>query len=83
MQDVRALAIKNCGRHSHAVTAGVVQHIEPTPADRLGWQRDEVESVFVLHRAPHILVQIDGIDNDTGLGPGVSAVEAHLRAPSN
>ena len=59
-------------------TTGVVQHIELNPADRLRWQQDEIDSVFVLHHAPTILVKIDGSDKDTGLGPGVIAVDKHL-----
>ena len=62
-------------------TTGVIQHIELNPADRLRWQHDEVDSVFVLHHAPIILVKIDNSDEDTGLGPGVIAVEKHLCQP--
>ena len=62
-------------------TPGVVQHIELHPADRLRWQQDEVDSVFVLHHAPTILVKIDDSDKDTGLGPGVIAVDKHLCEP--
>ena len=40
-------------------TTGVVQHIELHPVDRLRWQRDEVDSIFVLHHAPTVLVKID------------------------
>ena len=59
----------------------MVQHIELNPVDRLRWQQDEVDSVFVLHHAPTILVKIDNSDKDTGLGPGVIAVDKHLCQP--
>ena len=62
-------------------TTGVVQHIELNPVDRLRWQQDEVDSVFVLHHAPTILVKIDNNDKDNGLGPGVIAVTKHLCEP--
>ena len=62
-------------------TAGVVQHIELNPADRLRWQQHKADSVFVLHHAPTILVKLDNSDKDTGLGPGVIAVDEHLCQP--
>ena len=34
------------------------------------------EAVFVLHHAPTVLVQIDDDETNTGLGPGIVAVEA-------
>jgi hypothetical protein len=37
--------------------------------------------VFVLHHAPTILVKIDDSDKDTGLGPGIIAVDKHLCQP--
>ena len=33
-------------------------------------------SHFVLHHTPTVLVNIDGDDTDTGLGPSIAAVEA-------
>jgi hypothetical protein len=62
-------------------TTGIVNHIELNPADRLRWQQDEIDSVFVLHHAPTILVKIDDSDKDTGLGPGIIAVDKHLCQP--
>ena len=59
-------------------TTGVVQHIELNLADRLKWQQNEVDSVFVLRHAPTIFVNIDDSTKDLGLGPGVIAVEKHL-----
>ena len=56
-------------------TTGVVQHIELNLADRLRWQQGDVDPIFVLHHAPTILVKLDDNDTDTGLGPGVIAVE--------
>ena len=62
-------------------TTGVVQHIELNPADRFRWEREEVDSVFVLHHAPTVLVKIDDSDKDTGLGPGIIAVDKQLCDP--
>ena len=62
-------------------TTGVVQHIELHPVDRVRWEQDGNDSVFVLHHAPTILMKIDGDTRDTGLGPGVLAVEKHLCEP--
>ena len=62
-------------------TTGIVNHIELNPADRLRWQQDEIDSVFVLHHAPTILVKIDDSDKDTGLGPGIIAVGQDLCDP--
>ena len=49
--------------------------------DRLRWQQHKADSVFVLHHAPTILVSLDNSDKDTGLGPGVIAVDKHLCQP--
>jgi hypothetical protein len=61
-------------------STGVVHHVELHPFDRMRWQQDN-ESLFVLHHAPTILVKLDGSDKETGLGPGVIAVETHLCEP--
>ena len=44
--------------------------------DRVRWLQHTLEAMFVLHHAPTVLVQIDDDDTDTGLGPGIVAVEA-------
>ena len=64
-------------------TTGVVQHIELNPADRARWTGSigTSDSIVVLHHAPTILVKIDGTEHDTGLGPGVIAVQKHLCEP--
>ena len=62
-------------------TSGVVQNIELHPADRIRWEQHETDSVFVLHHAPTILVKIDDNNKDTGLGPGIIAVDKHLCEP--
>ena len=62
-------------------TTGVIQHIELNPADRFRWEHDEADAVFVLHHAPTILVKIDNSEKDTGLGPGIIAVEKYLCQP--
>ena len=62
-------------------TTGVVHHIELNSTDRSRWQQGEADSVFVLHHPPTILVKIDGSETDTGLGPGIIAVDKHLCEP--
>ena len=53
-----------------------MQTIELHPRDRARWLQQTSEAIFVLHHAPTVLVQIDDDDTDTGLGPGIVAVEA-------
>ena len=65
------------GHHS----TGIVQHIELSPANHLRWQQTECDSMFVLHHPPIILVKLDDNNQDTGLGPGIIAVEKQLCEP--
>ena len=62
--------------HAPVDTTGVVRHIELHPLDRARWLQQTTESIFVLHHAPTVLMQIDEDETDTGLGPGMVAVEA-------
>ena len=62
--------------HAPVDTTGVVRHIELHPIDRARWLQQSTETIFVLHYAPTVLVQIDEDERDTGLGPGMIAVEA-------
>ena len=62
--------------HAPVDTSGVVRHIELHPIDRARWLQQWAETIFVLHYAPTVLVQIDEDETDTGLGPGMIAVEA-------
>ena len=57
-------------------TTGIVQNIELHPIDRARWLQLTSDAIFVLHYAPTVLVQIDENETDTGLGPGIVAVEA-------
>ena len=57
------------------------ENVSDLPTDRLPWRQDEIEFVFILHHAPSILKNIDNCDNDTGLGPGVIAVDKHVCEP--
>ena len=57
-------------------TIGIMQNIELHPRDRDRWLQQTSEAIFVLHHAPTVLVQIHDDDTDTGLGPGIVAVEA-------
>ena len=56
-------------------TTGVVRHIELHPVDRARWLQHSSEAIFVLHHAPTVLVEMDDDETDTGLGPGIIAVE--------
>ena len=62
--------------HAPVDTTGIVQHIELHPVDRTRWLQQTADAIFVLHHAPTILIKIDEDDTDTGLGPGIVAVEA-------
>ena len=62
--------------HAPVDTSGVVRHIELHPIDRARWLQQSAETIFVLHYAPTVLVQIDEDETDTGLGPGMIAIEA-------
>ena len=61
--------------HAPVDTTGVVRHIELHPIDRTRWLQQSVETIFVLHYAPMVLVQIDEDETDSGVGPGMIAVE--------
>ena len=62
--------------HAPVDTTGTVQNIELHPTDRARLLQLPSEANFVLHHAPTILVQIDDNDTNTGLGPGIVAVES-------
>ena len=70
-----------CRRKAPVDTTGVVQHIELNPADLVRWSTTQDRSIFVLHYPPTILVKLDDNTEDTGLGPGIIAVEKHLCEP--
>ena len=70
-----------CRRPAPVDIIGIVQNIELHPADHMRWQQDEINVIFVLHHPPTILVKIDANDQDTGLGPGIIAVEKQLCEP--
>ena len=70
-----------CRRTCPVDTTGVVQHIELHPTDHMRWQQTECETIFVLHHPPTILVKLDDNDEDTGLGPGIIAVDKQLCEP--
>ena len=62
--------------HAPVDTSGIVRNIELHPIDRTRWLQQTSEAIFVLHHAPTVLVQIDEDETDTGLGPGIVAIEA-------
>ena len=50
--------------------------MELQPIDRARWLQQFTETIFVLCYAPAVLARIDEYETDTGLGPGMIAVEA-------
>ena len=62
-------------------TVGVIQHIELHNVDRLRWLQHQSDAIFLLHHMPTILVKIEDDETDTGLGPGIVAVEATTSLP--
>ena len=44
-------------------------------------KKNKCDSMFVLHHPPIILVKLDDNNQDTGLGPGIIAVEKQLCEP--
>ena len=73
---VRITVYERLAAHAPVDTIGVVQNIELHPIDRARWLQESTETIFVLHYAPTVLVQINEDETDTGLGPGIVAVEA-------
>ena len=62
--------------HAPVDTTGVIRNIELHPIDRARWLQQTSEPIFVLHHAPTVLLHIDEDETDTGLGPGIVAIEA-------
>ena len=62
-------------------TTGVVRNIELHPTDRARWLQQSSEAIFVLHHAPAVLVRIDEDETESGLGPGIIAVETVTSQP--
>lgn len=75
------ITVTVCPCQAPVDSTGVVRNIELHPFDRARWLQHSSEAIFVLHHAPIVLVQIDGDTTDTGLGPGVIAVEAVICEP--
>ena len=61
--------------HAPVDTTAVVRDIELHPINRARWLPQSSEAIFVLHHAPTVLVQMDEDETDSGLGPGIVAVE--------
>ena len=57
-------------------TTATIINIELHPIDRARWLQHAGDALFVLHFAPSVLVRLSHDTIDTGLGPGVVAVEA-------
>ena len=62
-------------------TTAVVRNIELHPIDRARWLQQTSEAIFVLHQAPTVLVRIDEDETESGLEPGVVAVETVTSQP--
>ena len=77
------LTITVCPCQAPVDTSGIIKNIELGVIDRMRWQQQQQspDSIFVLHQAPTVLVQIDEDTTDTGLGPGVIAVKAVMSEP--
>ena len=67
--------------HAPVDTTGVVRNIELHPTDRTRWLQHTPEAIFVLHYAPTVLLKIDEDETDTGLGPGIVAIELSHHYP--
>ena len=64
-------------------TTATIINIELHPIDRARWLQQGGDAMFVLHFAPQILVRLSDDTIDTGLGPGVVALEAVKCMPYN
>ena len=67
--------------HAPVDTSGIVRNIELHPIDRARWLQQSSEAIFVLHHAPVVLVRINEDETESGLGPGVIAVETVTSQP--
>ena len=72
------LTVTICPCEAPVDSIGVVKSVEMDPADRLRWQQSRAKAMFVLHAHPTLLIELEGSTRDTGLGPGVIAVDAVL-----
>ena len=70
------LTVTVCRCQAPVDTVGTITHIELDAMDRSRWQQDPSSGLRVLHSMPTVLVRIDESEMDTGLGPGVIAVQA-------
>ena len=52
-----------------------MKNIDLRPVDRARWSQQTSEAIFVLHHAPTVLLKINDVDTDSGLGPGVVAMD--------
>ena len=75
------ITITVCPCQAPVDTTGTIKHIELDSQDRARWQQQSSNSIFLLRQMPTVLVQIDDDITDTGLGPGVLAVEAMVCEP--
>ena len=75
------LTVTICPATAPVDTQGVIEHIELDAVDRIRWARNKTQPFFVLHMPPTLLVKLDDVAVDLGLGPGIIAVEAKLSEP--
>ena len=75
------LTVSVCTCEAPVDSVGLVKSVELDSADRQRWYQSETKSVFVLHMLPRVLINVEGSTRDTGLGPGVLAVDAVVSLP--
>ena len=75
------LTVTICPTQAPVDSQGVIEHIELDPVDRLRWERNKRQPLCVLLMHPTLLVKIEDSEIDSGLGPGIVAVEAKLSDP--
>ena len=75
------LTVTICPSQAPVDSQGVIEHIELDVVDRTRWERNKTQPIFVLLMHPTLLVKIDDSEIDSGLGPGIVAVEAKLSEP--
>ena len=76
------LTIAICPCRAPVDTTAQVRHIELHPLDRRRWEDAACDDgMFVLHHHPEVLIKVDDDETDTGLGPGIVAVQAKSCVP--
>ena len=77
------LTVAICPAQAPVDSQGIIDHIELDAVDRDRWERNTTQPICVIHMPPLLLLSINDLEVDTGLGPGIIAVEARLSEPFN